>query len=140
MTDRPGIGARTISEAFREGNSDAIKKVLLEIEIKAGRTIKSGLSETNFTIGVLNCFLVTFVFARYPEHFWLLFVVQAMILFPIKVYMLKNAKPFNQLLYLLDYCWVMNTVGVIMILFIIVGGKFLSDGKFFCCFYITYVT
>ncbi len=130
MSSRPDPVSRTPSVAFREGNSDAIKRVLREVEVQAEKRVKDGFSQLNFTLGVLNCFLVTYVFARFPEHFWLLFVAEACILFPLKVWDLMQAHPFNEVLYLLDYCWVMNTAGVVLIVVIFVGATSLPDGKF----------
>lgn len=66
--------------------------------------------------GVLNYLMLAFVFGKYPQHFWLLFVVEISILIPMKIAEDYNAKPLSQVLYYLDYCWVMNFFGVAVVL------------------------
>jgi hypothetical protein len=62
--------------------------------------------------GVLNYLMLAFVFGKYPQHFWLVFIVEISILIPLKMIESYNAKPLNQVLYFLDYCWVMNFFGM----------------------------
>lgn len=56
--------------------------------------------------------MLAFVFGKYPQHFWLVFIVEISILIPMKMVESYNAKPLNQVLYFLDYCWAMNFFGI----------------------------
>ena len=130
MTDkRSNLGAvtRTPSAAYRHGTKEAIERVLEQVEAQAEKRVKDGFSEFNFTVGVLNCFVVMLIFTVYPQHFWLTYVIEAAFLFPFKFYLTMNAKPLNQVTYLLDYCWIMNFAGVIGFVFLGFFKNYLSD-------------
>ena len=53
---------RTPSQAYRSGESDAVNRVLAEVEYQGQKRVRSGYNEFNFTGGVLNCFLMIFIF------------------------------------------------------------------------------
>jgi len=96
--------------------AETIRKVLKEVQKYEAKRIREGFNETNFTLGVLNCILLAFVFGDYPEHFWWLYLAEAIILIPHKIWSDYHAKPMNQVFYYMDYCWVMN--------FLLTGGLF----------------
>ena len=118
---------RTPSVAYREGTTEAIERVLEEVERQGEKRIRDGFSEFNFTVGILNCFFCLFVFNVFPQHFWLLYVIEGMYLFPAKIHYLMQAKPLNQLYYFLDYCWVMNAAGLLGLVLCFMGKSFISD-------------
>ena len=68
--------------AFRQAEIETIEKVLGIIERSSAKRVAEGFSELNFTVGVLNCFLVCIVFSRHPEHFWLLYLVESLYAVP----------------------------------------------------------
>jgi len=118
--------ARTLSVAFREGYSESAEEVLNEIEDIGNDRYESGFNEINFTLGVANCILITFVFAKYPEHFWLLYLIQSCLFLPKKVSDSSRTKPLNESLYLLDFCWMMNFLAVFVIVFFGIQAEYLE--------------
>ena len=118
---------RTPSVAYREGSKEAIERVLAEVEKESEKRIRYGFSELNFTLGVLNCFFLIFMFCVYPQNLWIVYIAQALFLFPAKFRIMIKAKPLNQAFYYFDLCWFMNFVGVgaFILLFTEKGG--LSD-------------
>jgi hypothetical protein len=92
----------------RSAEAKTIRKVLLAVQRHERERIQEGLSELNFAAGVLNSMLVAYVFGHYPEHFWILWIIEAVALIPRKIWQDWHAKPLRQILYYLDYCWVMN--------------------------------
>lgn len=104
---------RTPSVAFRQGEAATMQRVLEEVDKAAAKRMKDGFNELNFSAGVLNAFLVCYVFGRFPEHFWLLYYVETLILVPTKFAHMVKAKPLNEALYYLDLCWFLNFVGML---------------------------
>lgn len=98
--------------AIQQAEAKTVRKVLDRIDQVAIKRANEGFSKRNFTIGVLNCFFIAFVFGAFPQHFWLVFLVELSILLPIRVSYSCKQKPLNEVLYYLDYCWVMNFIGV----------------------------
>lgn len=118
------------NQALPAESSEAIQAVLAQVETMAQKHVRDGFSEFNFFLGMMNCFLVIFVFCAYPEHFWILFLVQACFLFPSKVITLSRTKPLNNLLYLLEYCWVLTMVGTILMLLFLLSAESLPKCKY----------
>ena len=127
---REDLLEKTPSAAFRIGSSDAIQQVLEEVEKAAEKRIRNGLSEVNFTLGVFNCFVITYVFAAFPQHLWLMYIVEAFFFFPIKFRFLYINKPLSQVFYFLDYCWIMNMAGVAALIALFAGKAALSEGEY----------
>ena len=93
--------------------AETIRKVLKEVQKSEYKRIREGFNEINFTLGVLNCILLSYIFGNHPEHFWWIYLGEAFLLIPQKIYHDFQAKPLNQVLYYLDYCWVMNFLMII---------------------------
>lgn len=91
-----------------EGEVNAIRKVLEQVNETVKKRKKEGMHEVNFALGVLNSFLMMYVFGAYPEHFWLLYFVESCYLLPRKFYFMVNAKPLNEAFYYADLCWFLN--------------------------------
>ena len=100
-----------------------IQRVLKVVKTQELQRREQGLSNCHFTLGVMNCWLVTVVFAKFPQHFWLLYLVEASYLIPHKMRIDYRHKPLNQILYYLDYCWVMN----FLILLALYSISFMGD-------------
>ena len=128
------------SVAFRDGSSLAIQRALEELERQAAKRVNDGFSEMNFTIGVLNALLVTFVFAAFPEHLWLLYLFEAIIIFPLIIRFLLKSFPQRKIAYLLDYCWVMNIAGVLSLFFLFARKENVSTEFRFQIFLAAYGT
>ena len=112
----PQKSKRTPSIAFREGEALTLEKVLNEVDTISQERYSSGFNEVNFTLGVLNCILITLVFGRFPHNFWLLYLIESCFLLPRKVMVSMRAKPYNEALYLFDFCWMMNFIAVLILL------------------------
>jgi hypothetical protein len=133
-SDRNNPARQTFKEIILEEspnvNAKTVKKILDRIDAVSGKRIKEGFNQRNFGIGVLNALLIAFVVGRYPQHFWLLFLVEINLLMPHRISLSFNAKPLNEILYYLDYCWIMNLliiiVGVTLSVYAITGWP-LSD-------------
>jgi len=110
------------SEIYQKAERDVIRRTLEEIDKVANKRIRDGFSEVNFTLGVLNMILVVFVFALYPQHFWLLFLIEGVVFVASKAHTFWTAKPLNNILYLLDYCWVMNILALFVLVFFLFDG------------------
>ena len=114
------------SDAYREAERDVMRRTLEEIDKVANKRIRDGFSEINFTLGVLNVILVSFTFALYPEHFWLLFLVEGFLFVGAKARTFWRSRPLNNILYLLDYCWVMNILALFVLVFFVLDGVLLN--------------
>ena len=103
---------------------DIIEKVLIEIDKVATKRIQNGFNERNFTLGVLNMILVIVIFVSYPQHFWVLFLIEGIFFVTMKsiTFWYYSPKPYNNILYLLDYCWVMNILAIVVMLVFVVDG------------------
>lgn len=131
---------KTPSVAFRDGSSITIQRVLQELERQAASRIQDGFSELNFTLGVMNSLLVTFVFAAFPEYLWLLYLFEAMIIFPLIIRFMVQSSPGRKIAYLLDYCWVMNIAGVLSLFFLFARRASVSNEFRFQIFLVAYGT
>jgi len=67
---------KSASQHFRHGEADAVRKVLEEVENAAKKRVKGGFSELNFTLGVFNCFIITYMFAAFPQHLWIVYIIE----------------------------------------------------------------
>mmetsp|Transcript_33596 Transcript_33596/g.69059 ORF Transcript_33596/g.69059 Transcript_33596/m.69059 type:complete len:423 (+) Transcript_33596:245-1513(+) len=117
--------------SFQRGEANTIRRVLEEIDTIALKRTKEGFNEVNFTIGVLNCLFISYVFGAYPQHLWLLYFVEGAYMIPRKFYNMWNAKPLNQALYYLDFCWCMNFTSMLYLALLIatelVDGLHIDD-------------
>ena len=116
-------------------------KVLAKIDSIEAKYYQQGFKEINFTTGVANCFFVAYAFGRYPEHFWLIYLVQSLYFIPSKYINMIRARPLNQALYYLDFCWMMNFNAILTLLLLVspfpvpeAARSFIIRGAFgICC-------
>jgi len=114
------------TNAFNRGQKELFLEVLDEIDKIQNTTRKEkGFKEWKFTFGLMNCLLITYVFGSYPEHFWILYAVQTVFFMSYKFIGMYRAKPLSEVLYYLDFCWVMNASGVLIIISITILNGFL---------------
>ena len=94
MKERPVNGNKATTTAndaelasnLRQMEVATIRKVLVAVQKHERDRIQEGFNEINFTIGVLNSVLIAYVFGNFPEHFWLLWLIEAFVLIPPKVW------------------------------------------------------
>jgi len=89
-----------------------------------------GLNPRNFFLGVASLLLVTWVFGVMPEHFWIVYIVGASILFPLRWRHVVRAKPLPKVLSWLDFCWVANILCNIGLYLIVLHGCIRQSGSF----------
>jgi len=112
--------------AYHHGQKESFLAVLNEIDKIQNTTRKDkGFKEWKFTLGLMNCLLVAYVFGCHPEHFWILYAIETVFWMSYKFNGMYFAKPLCEALYYLDFCWVMNTLGVTLIVAMIVLDNFL---------------
>jgi hypothetical protein len=95
---------------------ETVDQVLGEVDTIVNRLMGGFFKEFNFACGVLNSLLVTYVFAAYPQHFWLLYMIEGLYLLPRNLIERIRAKPLNRVFSYLDYCWMMNTVALLSLI------------------------
>ena len=81
---------------------------------RAAHVIRANaLPASAFDAGVLNLVLASWLFGAYPEHYWVLWLLE----FPVLTFIvvLKFWKA-NRLLYFCEFCWVINAVGWLYLL------------------------
>lgn len=77
----------------------------------------------NFAFGVANCHLVVYIWAVFPQHFWILYLIEAAFFLSFRLYKLSHKKPLNQVLHYLDVCWITNICCFIFFcLILFIGG------------------
>jgi len=121
----------TISETIVGNKEDstsitavtALTEVLQEIDKCQKEKRQTGLSELNFTTGVLNVLIVAYIFGSFPEHFWIVFVAECIFFLPYKFRNMYYQKPLNGILYFLDFCWVMNFLGIYFLFLFFVSAS-----------------
>eukprot|EP00986_Skeletonema_menzelii_P019292 scaffold27514_cov166-Skeletonema_menzelii.AAC.1 len=111
----------------RKADKDILQQVLKEVETVSAKRMKEGLNQWNFSIGVFNCFFIVYIFGAHPEHLWLVYLAEGSYLIPRKFYNMWSAKPLNQALYYLDFCWCMNFTAFAMILLLVFSGTVAHD-------------
>ena len=99
---------------------ETIRKVVRDVDDMVQTLMGERFNESIFTCGVLNCFLIAFVFFVCPESFWVLYLIEMMFLVPLNQYHRCKAKPLNKSLYYLDFCWVANLIAIASLLTIVV--------------------
>jgi len=78
------------------------------LEKRAVGLKERGMSSWSFFFGVLNLLLVTWCFGVVPQHFWLLYVFETLVLFPLRWRHMISARPLSEAFYWLDFCWIWN--------------------------------
>ncbi|CAK0830644.1 unnamed protein product, partial [Prorocentrum cordatum] len=113
-TSRPRL-QRTLTTVERQ----TLERGLEIVSATAQRLQARGLSTTNFFLGVCNCLFVAWSFGRIPQHFWLVYLLEACVLFPARFSHQASARP-SEVAYWFDFCWVANfaSIGGIVVTFL----------------------
>eukprot|EP00392_Amoebophrya_sp_AT5.2_P018413 g18946.t1 len=111
--DRIGPGASNKPSVVEGERPSQIERRAVELCLEAvrgqmKRREEEGLSATAFFVGVSNVIFITYVFGAFPEHFWLLYALESLYLFPKRW---ARARRTGRQLYWLDYCWCVNFIG-----------------------------
>jgi hypothetical protein len=61
--------------AYQQGQEASFLAILDEVEQIEQSQASKGLSDKNFTFGLMNCLLVAYTFGAHPEHFWILYLL-----------------------------------------------------------------
>lgn len=85
------------------------------------------MQEWKLTAGIVNSLFVAYVFGAFPGHFWIVYVVETSIHIGLKFNAMWHAKPLCQALFYLDFCWIMNFVGLLQFVAFEVLGKWISS-------------
>lgn len=114
-----GRGAPVLTRSLSLVERQTLERSLEIVKGKAASLQSKGLSSTNFTLGVSNCLFVAWSFGCIPQHFWIVYVLEACVLFPVRFYHQVSARP-SEVAYWLDLCWVANftSMAVIVALFL----------------------
>lgn len=107
-----------IKRSMTQVERDTMNTCLEEVEREAKSKKEKGLSTMNFFLGVSNCFFVTYCFGAIPESFWLVYVFEIMVLFPLRFRNQARARPLKQNYYWADFCWVANFSGLAFLVWI----------------------
>jgi len=67
-----------------------------------------GLSQVSFFLGVLNVPMLCITFAWWPEHFWVLYCLECLLLIP--AWFVTVHRVYRGALFILDFCWVVNSL------------------------------
>jgi len=103
--------------AYHDGQKESFLSVLEEVDkIQQNTKNSKGFQQQKFTLGLMNCLFIAFFFGKYPQHFWILYATETSFWMSYKFYGMYFAKPLCEVLYYLDFCWVMNTLGVTVII------------------------
>mmetsp|Transcript_7385 Transcript_7385/g.21480 ORF Transcript_7385/g.21480 Transcript_7385/m.21480 type:complete len:513 (-) Transcript_7385:2423-3961(-) len=113
-------------EAYNHGQRESFLAVLDRIDqIQEKTRNDKGFKEWKFTFGLVNCLLIAYIHGSHPEHFWILYAVETIFWMSYKLKGMYYAKPLCEVLYYLDFCWVMNTIGAaFIVLTILLDGFF----------------
>jgi hypothetical protein len=93
---------------YSDADAQAIERCLLAVQHQSEKREQEGLSKTTFALGVLNALFVAWAAGAIPEHFWIIYIVETLILYPARWVIMGNAKPLDQRPFWLDFCWFAN--------------------------------
>jgi len=115
--------------AYQRGQKELLLEVLDQVDKIQNTTRKhKGFKVWKFALGLVNCLLVTYVFGSHPEHFWILYAIETIFWMSYKFRGMYFAKPLSEALYYLDFCWIMNILGVsVVLVMIFLDGYLTSD-------------
>lgn len=112
--------------AYQNGQRDSYLAVLDEIDKIGHSQASKGLKNINFTFGLMNCLVVAYMFGAHPEHFWIVYALETTFWTSFKFVGMIQAKPLSEVLYYLDFCWVMNVLAIVTVSFLILIGDHMN--------------
>jgi hypothetical protein len=100
---------------YEKGQKESFLRILDEIDKIQHAQHEKGLKKYNFTFGLMNCLLIAYIFGAHPQHFWILYLVETTFWMSLKFIKMVQARPLCEVFYYLDFCWIMNLLGVIVL-------------------------
>jgi len=82
----------------------------------------SNIQRFNFAFGVANTHFIVYMWAVFPQHFWILYLIEAGFFLSFRFYKLWHKKPLNQALHYLDFCWMTNIACYIFLCIVLFLG------------------
>ena len=110
---KDAIRAKTLLE-YQKGQQEALQVIVNRITEIEKHTRLKGMKEWRFTIGLVNCLLIAYVFGAYPGYFWILYLVESTFWITSKFRKMYDAKPLSEIFYYFDFCWMMNFLGIFL--------------------------
>lgn len=106
-----GFAAGGMRRTLLMSNSEVkgIRAALAEVEKQSDELKGEGLSQVSFSLGILNLILIVYVFANSPQHFFVLYGLEGLVLVPL--WWFTMIRDHNGAFFILDYCWVINIGG-----------------------------
>jgi len=100
--------AKTLGRSSTIAEIDGLKSAFQAIA-KERDTLHSdeGMSQTTFFFGVVNVAAISMVLVAHPEHFWLLYGVESLVLIPIWLRVVHTV--YKGWRFIFDFCWVVNS-------------------------------
>jgi len=108
------MSTSTLSKIERDG----IRKALEAVREQGLSYKNRGLSPTAYFIGMLNVGVTPLIVGRYPEYYWLIHLFKGFFYLGA-IYYIRYKK--KELLYLLDFCWVICHVYIIYAFIAFIG-------------------
>lgn len=95
------------------------------LKARSRRHKDKGLNKMTFFFGVTNVLIVTWCLGAVPEDFWVVYIVETVILFWLRWKHMIHAEPC-EVYYWLDFCWVANMLASIALIAYLVDAYFNS--------------
>lgn len=126
------IGLLSAKGSFDDVSPETVRYVLNKLEGEAQKKVSEGFNPFNFAFGVANTHLIVYMWAVYPQHFWILYLIEAGFFLTFRFLKLMKKKPLNQALHYLDFCWVTNIACFIFLCIVLfVGGHSILFSELF---------
>jgi len=113
--------ASEMSKVF-EKSPMTVQTLIDRINIRTKSTVQTMFGKWTFAFGVANLLACVYIFGAYPQHFWLLYIIEAFYFFPFRFYLDWIHTP-KKIFYALDYCWIMNLGLLILFMVHLFGGE-----------------
>lgn len=116
--DAPFV-APPLTRRLSQVERDALGEALQELSKVRQQLVEGGLSPITFFLGLSNICLCCYLMGAHPEHFWLVYSAEAVILIGIRM---DLGRRDNTMLYFLDFCWVMNVLYALFSLLLLIDA------------------
>jgi len=124
-----------------ESEKEVVNRCLTAVEKQAKKFKSKGMNTWTFFFGVANSLFVVWSFGAIPEHFWIVYMLETLVLFPIRWVHMANAQPLCETAFWLDFCWFANFCGNLALGVLLIAD--LTDfvihdsirKPIFCCFW-----
>ena len=102
------ISQQELAEQELAADAKPAKMSLLAADRAAHVIRANSLPASAFDAGVLNLVFASWLFGAYPEHYWVLYLLE----FPVLTLTIAlKWRESKRLLYMVEFCWVINAAG-----------------------------